>query len=97
MPDTIYNSTRGGEIGVSASTAIIKGLANDGGLFVPKRIPKLDLSIETLCEMDYRNIAYEVMKLYFSVNGTKRKRPYWLHSCYLCHLLISIKFMYAIV
>ena len=30
-----YNSTRGQEIGLEASEAIVKGLAKDGGLFVP--------------------------------------------------------------
>ena len=37
-----YQSTRGGETGVTASQAILKGLADDGGLFMPTFIPKLD-------------------------------------------------------
>ena len=35
-----YQSTRGGETGVSASMAILQGLAKDGGLFMPTEIPK---------------------------------------------------------
>ena len=30
-----YESTRGGQKGVTASQAILKGLAEDGGLFMP--------------------------------------------------------------
>ena len=44
-----YQSTRGGETGVSASMAILQGLAKDGGLFMPTEIPKLyDLSIRSV-------------------------------------------------
>ena len=34
----MYISTRGGSAPVSASAAIYKGLAEDGGLFVPEKI-----------------------------------------------------------
>jgi threonine synthase len=36
-----YSSTRGMEKGVTASQAILKGIASDGGLFVPDRLPRL--------------------------------------------------------
>ena len=36
-----YQSTRGTESGLTASQAILKGLADDGGLFMPTYIPKL--------------------------------------------------------
>ena len=43
-----YKSTRNSELKVTASEAILKGLAPDGGLFVPEEIPKLDVSMEQL-------------------------------------------------
>ena len=43
-----YQSTRGGQAGVTASQAVLQGLAADGGLFMPTEIPKLDVSIEKL-------------------------------------------------
>ena len=43
--------------------AILKGLAPDGGLFVPESIPSLDKSLEELSKMSYKEVAYEVMKL----------------------------------
>lgn len=59
----IYRSTRNAEETATASMAILKGLANEGGLFVPDEIPALDVSIEALSKMDYREVAYNVMKL----------------------------------
>ncbi len=61
----VYKSTRGGE-GVSASYAILKGLADNGGLFVPDHIPALDVPVKRLASMTYQEVAYEVMKLYFT-------------------------------
>ena len=59
-----YESTRGGQKGVTASQAILKGLAEDGGLFMPTEIPKLDKTLEQLAGMTYQETAYEVMKLF---------------------------------
>lgn len=61
-----YRSTRGSSDTVSASEAIIKGLADDGGLFVPEQFAKLDKSLEELAQMEYKEIAYEVMKLFLT-------------------------------
>ncbi len=56
-----YKSTRSDET-VTASQAILKGLASDGGLFVPTSIPKLQVSIDELARMSYKETAYAVMK-----------------------------------
>ena len=66
MMEVFYNSTRSKGTAVKASEAILKGLADDGGLFVPDHIPALDKSLKELSQMDYRQVAYEVMKLYFT-------------------------------
>ena len=58
----LYKSTRDAEKTVTASQAILKGLADDGGLFVPVSIPKLPVSLGELKEMTYQEIAYTVMK-----------------------------------
>ena len=58
----LYKSTRDAEKTVTASQAILKGLADDGGLFVPVSIPKLLVSLGELKEMTYQEIAYTVMK-----------------------------------
>ncbi len=64
--DILYNSTRTKGNQVKASEAILKGLSEDGGLFVPERIPALDKSFRELSEMTYGQTAYEVMKLYLT-------------------------------
>ena len=64
--DIRYHSTRGEAKEYRASEAILKGLADDGGLFVPDQIPVLDKSMRELAAMDYRQVAYEVMKLFFT-------------------------------
>lgn len=62
----MYNSTRNKQETATASQAILKGLANDGGLFVPASIPALDKDIAELADMSYQEVAYEVMKLYIT-------------------------------
>ena len=57
-----YISTRGGGEAVSASEAILKGLAEDGGLFFPDHIPALPKSLKEFSEMTYQETAYEVMQ-----------------------------------
>ena len=62
----LYKSTRGREETVTASMAILKGLSEDGGLFVPTSIPKLDVPVERLAEMTYQETAYEVMSRFLT-------------------------------
>ena len=62
----LYKSTRGKEQAVTASMAILKGLSEDGGLFVPERIPQLDVPMDKLAQMTYQETAYEVMKRFLT-------------------------------
>ncbi len=64
--EVLYHSTRSSEVSVKASEAILKGLSEDGGLFVPDHIPALDKSLRELAGMTYQQVAYEVMKLYLT-------------------------------
>lgn len=61
--EVIYRSTRSNSEPVTASQAILKGLSDDGGLFVPDHIPTLDKSLSELAGMSYQQVAYEVMKI----------------------------------
>ncbi len=60
--DIIYRSTRGDKTEYTASQAVVKGLCDDGGLFVPDRFPKLSVELDKLPRLSYRETAYEVMK-----------------------------------
>jgi len=61
-----YISTRGNAKEYSASEAVIKGLCDDGGLFVPTSFPKLSVALEDLVKMDYKETAYTVLKEFFT-------------------------------
>lgn len=61
-----YRSTRSKSELVKASQAILRGLAEDGGLYVPEYVPTLDKSLEELSQMSYQETAYEVMKLFLT-------------------------------
>ncbi len=77
----LYNSTRGAEKNVTASKAILKGLASDGGLFVPQTIPVIDKDIDVLKELSYKEIAYEVMSR-FLTDYTKEELEYCIEHAY---------------
>lgn len=66
MTQLLYNSTRNKKLQVTASEAVLKGLADDGGLFVPAYIPKLETDMEAVARMSYQETAYEVMKLFLT-------------------------------
>lgn len=75
-----YLSSRDQTIKLSASQAIIKGLADDGGLFVPEYFPKLEL--EELKDMDYKDIAVEILSMYFT-NFSKESLRDIVHRAYV--------------
>lgn len=66
MMNLIYKSTRNDNETATASQAILKGLANNSGLFVPTEIPKLTVPVKKLAQMSYQEVAYEVMKLFLT-------------------------------
>ena len=81
MAELLYGSTRGGETGVTASQAVLKGLANDGGLYVPERIPTLDVTMDELAGMTYQETAYAVMKQ-FLTDYTEEELKYCISHAY---------------
>ena len=79
--EVIYRSTRSNGAPVTASQAILKGLSDDGGLFVPDHIPTLDKSLKELAGMTYQQVAYEVMKL-FLTDFTEEELKNCINSAY---------------
>lgn len=57
-----YQSTRDKKNQVTASQAILQGLAIDGGLYVPSELPVMNLDFKKLAKMSYQEVAYLVMK-----------------------------------
>ena len=79
--ELVYASTRDAQERVTASQAILRGLANDGGLFVPTQIPALDVPMEELGKMSYQETAYEVMKR-FLTDFTEEELKHCINSAY---------------
>lgn len=62
-----YVSTRGQTENVSAAEAILMGLAQDRGLFVPKYIPKItDTFLENIMDLNYIQRAKAVLECYLT-------------------------------
>ena len=59
-----YISTRGGQQNISASQAIISGLAADGGLFVPSFIHEKSIDLSAITDMNYSDLACEIFNLF---------------------------------
>ena len=70
-----FNSTRNNLSSVDAAYAIVNGLSEDGGLFVPQSVPKITADkLELWKNASYCEIAYEILKDYltdFSENELK--------------------------
>ena len=77
----MFKSTRGDKNYVTASQAIVQGIANDGGLFVPETIPTIDFPLEKITEMSYQELAYEVLKLILT-DYTEEELKYCINSAY---------------
>lgn len=57
----IYKSTRGSKNTKNAAQAIISGIAEDKGLYVPETIPSLGIDPEQLTGLEYREVAYRIL------------------------------------
>ena len=66
MRDITYIGTRNKNYRLKASEAILKGICPDGGLFIPEEMPHMEKSIDELSKLNYRDLAYEVMSLFFT-------------------------------
>lgn len=66
MKQLHYISTRNKNNKVLAHQAIIKGIAEDGGLFVPEHIPQIDKSFDELSELSYQELAKYILSLYLT-------------------------------
>lgn len=61
-----YKSTRGSNDFKSAAQAIIQGIAQDKGLFVPEHIPSLPFTLNKLRGMNYQEVAFAILQSFFT-------------------------------
>lgn len=72
MKNVMYKSTRGSKNLLTSAEAIKRGIAEDGGLYMPTEIPKIDLSfISDMIEDDYSERAFKVLSLYLTDYNTE--------------------------
>ena len=60
-----YQSTRGSKYIKTSAQAIIQGIAEDKGLYVPNEIPKLPFAVEDMVGKPYQEVAFRVIKAFF--------------------------------
>lgn len=77
----MFKSTRGDKNYLTASQAIVKGIADDGGLFVPDTLPKMDFELSEVLNWDYRELAYRVLRLVLT-DYTEEELRYCINSAY---------------
>jgi threonine synthase len=61
-----FQSTRGLEKGISSAEAIIRGIAKDGGLYVPESFPNLYNLLKDDKNLSYEELAFKIIKEYFT-------------------------------
>ncbi|RYP68619.1 hypothetical protein DL771_006591 [Monosporascus sp. 5C6A] len=61
----IFLSTRGGDYGLSFEAVVLKGLAPDGGLFLPHEIPTV-ADWRSWKDLSYEELALQIFSLYIS-------------------------------
>ncbi|GHU36907.1 threonine synthase [Clostridia bacterium] len=63
-----YISTRGGVSAVESAEAIARGIAPDGGLYMPEAIPKTDIAYLSVIAKNggYKALAAEILSLYLT-------------------------------
>ncbi|MDP2989764.1 MAG: threonine synthase, partial [Kiritimatiellota bacterium] len=57
-----YISTRNGRDTVDFQTAVLTGLARDGGLFLPASIPDVRADLSAWAGLDYGALALEIIR-----------------------------------
>lgn len=62
---SLYTSTRKKLENITATQAILQGISDEGGLFVPVSIPQIDFTLEETLGWSYQELAYRVIKLFF--------------------------------
>ncbi|MCR5675674.1 MAG: threonine synthase [Lachnospiraceae bacterium] len=79
--EILYRSTRGGEERITASQAILNGIAGNGGLYVPTEIPAFDRPVRAFASMDYRETAFTILKA-FLTDYTEEELRSCINSAY---------------
>lgn len=64
MKNIMYNSTRGEDTNVSSIEALVRGIAHDGGLYVPTYFYNIG-DLNQLTSLSYKNLALKIIRTFF--------------------------------
>ena len=76
-----YESTRGSQLKKTGAQAIIRGIAEDKGLYMPETIPALPFKIEEMAGKSYKEIALRVIGAFFD-DFTSEEMSYCIDGAY---------------
>ena len=77
----VYQSTRDAKNTVSASQAVLQGLATDGGLFTPISMPRVELDFSVLKDASYQEIAKLILSAFLD-DFTADELDYCIKNAY---------------
>ena len=77
----VYQSTRDTNNKVTASQAILQGLATDGGLFTPISLPEVNLDFDQLKDASYQEVAKIVLSAFLD-DFTEEELDYCITNAY---------------
>lgn len=61
-----YKSTRNKNNIKTSRKALLQGIAEDGGLFVPEEFPDFSKKLKELLPLSYQDLAFEILKVFFA-------------------------------
>ena len=76
-----FKSTRGSDRELTGAQAIIQGISEDKGLYVPTEIPALPFKIEDMLGRSYQEIAFKVIGAFFD-DYTEEEMKYCIDGAY---------------
>lgn len=76
-----FKSTRGSDRELTGAQAIIQGISEDKGLYVPTEIPALPFKIEDMIGKSYQEIAFKVIGAFFD-DYTEEEMKYCIDGAY---------------
>lgn len=77
----LYESTRGSKDYKTGAQAVIQGIAEDRGLYVPQEVPALPMPIEDMVGMPYKQVAFEIIRTFFD-DYTDEEMAYCTNGAY---------------
>lgn len=81
MDKFYYKSTRSNDEKINSCEAIVKGIAEDGGLYVPSFIPQLNEPFLQMIKLNYRQLAYLIMNK-FLPDFSEEELKYCIENAY---------------